>query len=302
MTASQADPDPHSPTTNGLFTIPQLFRIQTTLEPIGTRFSVPHQFAALSRVRYRPRLWVNRASFPRNEVTAARREHLELVSVPLQEVKAALTRRAARMNQWTFFNKKIEAFKAQSNDGSTPSTPVKKATPGRKRAPKAKKGGSDEQSAAQVMENQMYQAQPVLTGNFMPMDDVFRPLARGIGETLEHHPFSGLALPGRAPNPTPDTTERAPKGQVVVASQQVPEDQLVVAAQQHPWLPSQLLAALPIWTYLSILIYSSMSLCRYTQAHLTMGMQAQGHPARSGVTAYWGCLCRWSDEEEANET
>lgn len=33
MTASQADLDPHSPTTNGLFTIPQLFRIQTTLEP-----------------------------------------------------------------------------------------------------------------------------------------------------------------------------------------------------------------------------------------------------------------------------
>ncbi|SCN88499.1 uncharacterized protein FFB20_08311 [Fusarium fujikuroi] len=187
MTASQADPDPHSPTTNGLFTIPQLFRIQTTLEP---------------------------------------------------SLNKALTRRAARMNQWTFFNKKIEAFKAQSNDGSTPSTPVKKATPGRKRAPKAKKGGSDEQSAAQVMENQMYQAQPVLTGNFMPMDDVFRPLARGIGETLEHHPFSGLALPGRAPNPTPDTTERAPKGQVVVASQQVPEDQLVVAAQQHVYQPA----------------------------------------------------------------
>ncbi|KAF5623709.1 hypothetical protein F25303_11722, partial [Fusarium sp. NRRL 25303] len=41
----------------------------------------------------------------------------------------ALPGRAVRMNQWTFFNKKIEAFKAQSNDGSTPSTPVKKATP-----------------------------------------------------------------------------------------------------------------------------------------------------------------------------
>ncbi|KAI1011581.1 hypothetical protein LB504_002330 [Fusarium proliferatum] len=50
-------------------------------------------------------------------------------------------------NQWTFFNKKIEAFKAQSNDGSSPSTPVKKATPGRKRVPKAKKGGSDEEDA-----------------------------------------------------------------------------------------------------------------------------------------------------------
>ncbi|RBA11206.1 hypothetical protein FPRO05_04379 [Fusarium proliferatum] len=164
MTASQADLDPHSPTTNGLFTILQLFRIQTTLEPIGTRVSVPHQFAALSQGMYRPHLWVNRTSFPRNEVTAALARMLTLVSVPLQEVKAALPGRAARMNQWTFFNKKIEAFKAQSNDGSTSSTPVKKATPGRKRAPKAKKGGSDEQSAAQ-------------------------------------------ALPGHAPNPTPDATE-----------------------------------------------------------------------------------------------
>ncbi|KAG4279203.1 hypothetical protein FPRO04_05744 [Fusarium proliferatum] len=172
MTASQADLDPHSPTTNGLFTIPQLFRIQTTLEPIGTRVSVPHQFAALSQGRYRPRLWVNRTSFPRNEVTAALTRMLTLVSVPLQEVKAALPGRASRMNQWTFFNKKIEAFKAQPNDGSTPSTPVKKATP------------------------------------------------------------------GRAPNPTPDATERAPEGQVVVASQQVPEDQLVVAAQQHVYQPA----------------------------------------------------------------
>ncbi|KAI1018534.1 hypothetical protein LB503_005624 [Fusarium chuoi] len=105
---------------------------------------------------------------------------------------AALRGRATRMDQWTFFNKKIEAFKAQSNDGSTPSTPAKKATPGRKRAPKAKKGGSDEEPAAQVMGNQMYQAQPVLTGNFMPMNEVVRPLARGVGETLERHPFSGL--------------------------------------------------------------------------------------------------------------
>ncbi|KAG4295181.1 hypothetical protein FPRO06_01765 [Fusarium proliferatum] len=172
MTASQADLDPHSPTTNGLFTILQLFRIQTTLEPIDTRVSVPHQFAALSQGMYRPHLWVNRTSFPRNEVTAALARMLTLVSVPLQEVKAALPGRAARMNQWTFFNKKIEAFKAQSNDGSTPSTPVKKATP------------------------------------------------------------------GHAPNPTPDATERAPEGQVFVASPQVPEDQLVVAAQQHVYQPA----------------------------------------------------------------
>ncbi|KAF4500891.1 hypothetical protein FAGAP_2906 [Fusarium agapanthi] len=50
-------------------------------------------------------------------------------------------------NQWTFFNKKIEAFKAQSNDGSLPSTPAKKATSGRKRGPKPKKSGSDEEEA-----------------------------------------------------------------------------------------------------------------------------------------------------------
>ncbi|KAG9504715.1 hypothetical protein J7337_004690 [Fusarium musae] len=49
-------------------------------------------------------------------------------------------------NQWTFFNKKIEAFKAQSTDGSSPSTPAKKVTP-RKRVPKPKKGGSDEEDA-----------------------------------------------------------------------------------------------------------------------------------------------------------
>lgn len=38
-------------------------------------------------------------------------------------------------NQWTFFNKKLEAFKTQSNDGSAPSTPAKKATSGKPYAP-----------------------------------------------------------------------------------------------------------------------------------------------------------------------
>ncbi|ENH63377.1 hypothetical protein FOC1_g10009272 [Fusarium oxysporum f. sp. cubense race 1] len=47
-------------------------------------------------------------------------------------------------NQWTFFNKKLEAFKTQSNDGSTPSTPTKKATSARKRGPKAKKVAPDD--------------------------------------------------------------------------------------------------------------------------------------------------------------
>ncbi|KAF9773011.1 hypothetical protein IL306_009239 [Fusarium sp. DS 682] len=48
-------------------------------------------------------------------------------------------------NQWTFFNKKIEAFKQQTADGSGPSTPVKKATPGRKRGPKPKKVASGDE-------------------------------------------------------------------------------------------------------------------------------------------------------------
>ncbi|KAF5611892.1 meiotic activator RIM4 [Fusarium subglutinans] len=55
------------------------------------------------------------------------------------------------MNQWTFFNKKIEAFKAQSNDGGCPSTPAKKATSGRKRGPKPKNSGSGEEPTAQVV-------------------------------------------------------------------------------------------------------------------------------------------------------
>ncbi|CVL02672.1 uncharacterized protein FMAN_00175 [Fusarium mangiferae] len=231
---------------------------------VGARFCVPHQFAALSQGRYRPRLWVNRASFPRNEVTAT------------------LLGRATRIDQWTFFNKKIEAFKAQSNDGSTPSTPVKKATRGRKRVPKAKKGGPDEEPAAQVMGNQMPYQGALPTPRLMPLSE---PLKDRSLSPLSKSPRTSLSL--------------------LLSSMYINRPcplWVICRCWPQPWLPSQLLVALPIWTYLSILIYSSMSLCRCTQAHLTMGMQAQGHPARSGVTAYWGCLCRWSDEEEANET
>ncbi|KAI7771095.1 hypothetical protein LZL87_004882 [Fusarium oxysporum] len=46
-------------------------------------------------------------------------------------------------NQWTFFNKKIEAFKSQAADGSAPSTPAKKNS-ARKRGPKAKKVAPDD--------------------------------------------------------------------------------------------------------------------------------------------------------------
>ncbi|KAF5654385.1 hypothetical protein FCIRC_13981 [Fusarium circinatum] len=103
---------------------------------------------------------------------------LTRASVPLYEVKGAkldLLGRATRMNQWTFFNKKIEAFKAQSNDGGCPSTPAKKATSGCKRGPKPKKSGSDEEPTAQIVATQMYQPQQVLTGKFVPSNEVFRP-------------------------------------------------------------------------------------------------------------------------------
>ncbi|CAJ0549604.1 Ff.00g032170.m01.CDS01 [Fusarium sp. VM40] len=47
-------------------------------------------------------------------------------------------------NQWTAFNKKMEAYKHGSTDGSTPSTPMKR-TPARKRTPKAKKADSEDE-------------------------------------------------------------------------------------------------------------------------------------------------------------
>ncbi|KAF5666202.1 hypothetical protein FHETE_6324 [Fusarium heterosporum] len=46
-------------------------------------------------------------------------------------------------NQWTFFNKRMEAYKNNSADGITPATPVKK-TPARKRTPKLKKAADCE--------------------------------------------------------------------------------------------------------------------------------------------------------------
>jgi hypothetical protein len=39
------------------------------------------------------------------------------------------------MNQWTFFNKKIEALKHQAADGSAPATLVKETTSGKPYAP-----------------------------------------------------------------------------------------------------------------------------------------------------------------------
>ncbi|KAF5528922.1 hypothetical protein FPHYL_14303, partial [Fusarium phyllophilum] len=48
---------------------------------------------------------------------------------------------------------------------------------GRKRGSKPKKGGSDEEPAAQVVANLTNQAQPVPIGNFMPTSEFVRPIA-----------------------------------------------------------------------------------------------------------------------------
>ncbi|TXC05296.1 hypothetical protein FocTR4_00002090 [Fusarium oxysporum f. sp. cubense] len=76
----------------------------------------------------------------------------------------ALPGRATRMNQWTFFNKKIGALKHQAADGNAPATLVKETTSGRNRGPKPKKAGSDDEPAAPIVASQEYQPQQVLTG------------------------------------------------------------------------------------------------------------------------------------------
>ncbi|EXK46505.1 hypothetical protein FOMG_00217 [Fusarium oxysporum f. sp. melonis 26406] len=111
---------------------------------VGARASAPHQVSALSQGRYRPH---------------------------------ALLGRATRMNQWTFFNKKIEALKHQAASGSAPATLVKETTSGRNRGPKPKKASSDDEPAAPIMASQEYQPQQVLTGKFMPMNEVVQTVA-----------------------------------------------------------------------------------------------------------------------------
>ncbi|KAG6993678.1 hypothetical protein FocnCong_v019532 [Fusarium oxysporum f. sp. conglutinans] len=81
------------------------------------------------------------------------------------------------MNQWTFFNKKIEALKHQAADGSAPVTLVKETTSGRNRDPKPKKASSEDEPAAPIMASQEYQPQQVLTGKFMPMNEVVQTVA-----------------------------------------------------------------------------------------------------------------------------
>ncbi|KAG9506627.1 hypothetical protein J7337_000160 [Fusarium musae] len=107
--------------------------------------------------------------------------------------------------QWTFFNKKIEAFKAQPNDGSAPSLSSRRrllvSNSARKRGVNAKKGGSDEEPSAlklqepengsclynnprqasqdsvepttRVVTNQVL---PVPIDSFMPMNEFARPI------------------------------------------------------------------------------------------------------------------------------
>ncbi|RKK59447.1 hypothetical protein BFJ67_g2559 [Fusarium oxysporum f. sp. cepae] len=99
---------------------------------------------------------------------------MTLTSIPHYEVTSG---RATRMNQWTFFNKKIEALKHQAADGSAPATLVKETTSGRNRGPKPKKASSDDEPAAPIMASQEYQPQQVLTGKFMPMNEVVQTAA-----------------------------------------------------------------------------------------------------------------------------
>ncbi|KAM0081690.1 hypothetical protein ACKRZS_006122 [Fusarium odoratissimum] len=89
----------------------------------------------------------------------------------------ALPGRATRMNQWTFFNKKIGALKHQAADGNAPATLVKETTSGRNRGPKPKKAGSYDEPAAPIVASQEYQPQQVLTGKFMPMNEVVQTVA-----------------------------------------------------------------------------------------------------------------------------
>ncbi|EXM09706.1 hypothetical protein NOF04DRAFT_59 [Fusarium oxysporum II5] len=79
--------------------------------------------------------------------------------------------------QWTFFNKKIGALKHQAADGNAPATLVKETTSGRNRGPKPKKAGSDDEPAAPIVASQEYQPQQVLTGKFMPMNEVVQTVA-----------------------------------------------------------------------------------------------------------------------------
>ncbi|EGU81425.1 hypothetical protein FOXB_08062, partial [Fusarium oxysporum f. sp. conglutinans Fo5176] len=99
------------------------------------------------------------------------------IGAMLSATSGALLGRATRMNQWTFFNKKIEALKHQAADGSAPVTLVKETTSGRNRDPKPKKASSEDEPAAPIMASQEYQPQQVLTGKFMPMNEVVQTVA-----------------------------------------------------------------------------------------------------------------------------
>ncbi|KAK2486259.1 hypothetical protein H9L39_00186 [Fusarium oxysporum f. sp. albedinis] len=124
-------------------------------------------------------------------------------SIPHYEVTSGPARARYSDNQWTFFNKKIEALKHQAADGSAPATLVKETTSGRNRGPKPKKASSDDEPAAPIMASQEYQPQQVLTGKFMPMNEVVQTVA-ALPSSMD---ANGEALPRRAPKPTPDEVE-----------------------------------------------------------------------------------------------
>ncbi|EXM09705.1 hypothetical protein NOF04DRAFT_58 [Fusarium oxysporum II5] len=118
-----------------------------------------------------------------------------------------------------------------------------------------------------------------------------------MSETLERHPFSGLVhsagdgekrpYQGALPNPGPMKT-RSTRPCLCVSFLGM----LRPMSIPHSEVKSGPSVASHTWTCPNILIHSSMNLFRCIRAPLTISMLAQGHTARSVVTAYWGCLCR----------
>ncbi|EXL72273.1 hypothetical protein FOPG_12120 [Fusarium oxysporum f. sp. conglutinans race 2 54008] len=118
-----------------------------------------------------------------------------------------------------------------------------------------------------------------------------------MGETLECHPFSGLVYSagngekrpyqGALPNTRPIKT-RSTRPCLCVSFLGM----LRPMSIPHSEVKSGPSVASHTWTCPSILIHSPMNLFRCIRAPLTISVLAQGHTARSVVTAYWGCLCR----------
>ncbi|KAL5617582.1 hypothetical protein FOBRF1_006330 [Fusarium oxysporum] len=200
----------------------------------------------------------------------------------------ALPGRATRMNQWTFFNKKIGALKHQAADGNAPATVVKETTSGRNRGPKPKKAGSDDEPAAPIVASQEYQPQQVLTGKFMPMNEVVQTVA-ALPSSMDangERPYQGAL-----PNPGPMKT-RSTRPCLCVSFLGM----LRPMSIPHSEVKSGPSVASHTWTCPNILIHSSMNLFRCIRAPLTIRPSqvqypAPGHAAMSA-----------SDDEEVYET